>query len=62
MVANMGDQAAFLRYFTLFTLFDPRGIVASGLPAMGGCLALFFIAAALFTAGAAMFERRDLAL
>ena len=62
MVSNMDGGTKFLRFFTVFTLFDPRAIVARGLPAMGGCLALALIAAALYAIGAVLFQRRDLPL
>lgn len=62
MVSNMGGGTKFLRFFTVFTLFDPRAIVARGLPAMGGCLALALIAAALYAIGTVLFQRRDLPL
>ena len=62
MVANMGGQTKFLRYFSLFTLFDPRSIVAGEAFAMGGILALFVVSAAVYAASILVFDQRDLAL
>ncbi|GFI37640.1 hypothetical protein IMSAGC015_01827 [Lachnospiraceae bacterium] len=60
MLANAGDQADKIRYFTFFTLFDAEGMAAGENSAVMGMLALFIGAAALYAAGIRAFCRKDL--
>lgn len=60
MLANAGDQADKIRYFTFFTLFDAEGMAAGENSAVMGMLALFIGAAAFYAAGIRAFCRKDL--
>lgn len=60
MLANTGEKAEGARYFTLFTLFDPKGIVAGEAGAMTGILILLLTAVVLYAAGIVIFTKKDL--
>lgn len=58
MLAGVGEQAEFLRWFTPVTLYDPVALAeGEGVLPLA---ALYLGAAALFAAGVAVFTRRDL--
>lgn len=60
MLANAGEKAEHMKYFTLFTLFDPSGIVAGENSAMLGMAALLAGALVLYTLGIVVFSKKDL--
>lgn len=60
MLANAGEEAEILKYFTLFTLFDPNGIVAGETGAMTGVAVLLAGAVTLYAAGIFVFRKKDL--
>ena len=60
MLSNLGGNAENAKYFTFFTLFDPNGIVAGNSGAITGMIVLLIGAVILFTAGIAVFCRKDL--
>lgn len=60
MLANAGDKAKAAKYFSLFTLFDPYGILAGEAKARIGVFALLIGAAALYAAGITIFTKKDL--
>ena len=60
MLANAGEQADVVKYFTFFTLFDASGMAAGENSAVLGMLALLAGAAALYMAGIAVFCKKDL--
>lgn len=60
MLASAGGRAKPARYFSLFTLYDPRGIAAGDARSMAGLAALLIAAAALYTLGTVIFCRKDL--
>ncbi|MHB8130329.1 MAG: ABC transporter permease subunit [Mobilitalea sp.] len=61
MISDIGDAAAFLKYFSLFTLFDPAKIT-SGEGYAISFLVLGVIAVVMYTAGIYAFQKRDLPL
>ena len=60
MLANAGEKADVIRYFTFFTFFDANGIAANEGSAVIGTLALLLCAIALYTTGITVFCRKDL--
>lgn len=60
MLANMGGDLEKAKYFTFFTLFNPEKIMAGDQSAVTGMLILFAGAVVLFTAGIAVFSKKDL--
>lgn len=60
MLANAGEQARAARYFSLFTLFDPKGIVAGDTGAVWGVLVLLLGALVLYSLSVIIFSRKDL--
>lgn len=60
MLANVGNKAEKPKYFSLFTLFDPKGIVANESSAIICTAVLFFGAITLFVAGTITFTKKDL--
>lgn len=60
MLSNAGTQAEAVRYFSIFTLFNPDGIAAGETGAWICVLALFAGAIALDTTAVAVFEKKDL--
>ncbi len=62
MLANMGGKLADLKYATVFTLFNPKAIIAGDTSACWMCGALVVIGVIFFVIGIARFEKRDLPL
>ena len=60
MLANAGEKAEMAKYFTLFTLFDPNGIVAGETNAMICMGVLLGGALVLYAAGILVFSKKDL--
>lgn len=60
MLANAGEKAEIMKYFTFFSLFDPSGAAAGESGAVLGALALLLGAIGLYAAGIAVFCRKDL--
>ena len=60
MLANAGEKADVIKYFTFFTLFDANGIVAGESSAVIGTLALLMGAIILYTTGVVVFCKKDL--
>lgn len=60
MLANAGDAAEKARYFTFFTLYDPKGLAAGEAQAVLFAGLLLAGAAALYAAGVAVFCKKDL--
>ena len=60
MLANAGDKADGIKYFTFFTLFDASGIVAGTNSAVVGMLILLIGAVVLYAAGICVFCKKDL--
>jgi ABC-2 type transport system permease protein len=61
MISNIGETAEFLKYFSLYTLFDPAKIT-SGEGYGISFIALAAIAVVMYTAGLLAFRKRDLPL
>lgn len=62
MVAQVGDEFAFLENATPLTLFDSYGLAAGDATAVGCAVVLYAAGIALFAIGVAVFGRRDLAI
>ena len=60
MLANAGEKADVIKYFTFFTLFDANGIVAGESSAVIGTLALLMGAIILYMTGVVVFCKKDL--
>lgn len=60
MLGNVGGAAEKAKYFTLFTLFDPEGIINGTESAMWGWIALLCGAIVIFTLAIIIFEKKDL--
>ncbi|MDO5401731.1 MAG: ABC transporter permease subunit [Eubacteriales bacterium] len=60
MLANAGEKAEMARYFTIFTLFDPKGLAAGETSAMVGIGVLLAAALVLYAAGILVFSKKDL--
>ena len=60
MLANAGDAAEKARWFTFFTLYDPKGLAAGEEQAVLFAGLLLAGAAALYAAGVAVFCKKDL--
>lgn len=60
MLSNAGEKAEAARYFSVFTLFDPEGIVAGESLAAAGAGILLVGALILHMAGILIFSRKDL--
>lgn len=60
MLANAGEKAEKVKYFSLFTLFNPNGIVAGETNAMTGVAVLLIGAIALYAMGIVTFTKKDL--
>lgn len=60
-LANMGDKLEWLKYFTLFTLFNPSDII-SGKGIAPEITALLAVAIAFYAIGIYIFSKRDLSL
>lgn len=62
MLANTGEQAETAKYFSLFTLFDPNGVVAGESSAMIGTAILLAGAVLLYSIGILVFRKKDLSI
>lgn len=62
MLANSGEKAEIIQYFTFFTLYDANGIAAGESSAAIGALALLIGAAVLYTAGTLLFCKKDFSI
>lgn len=62
MLANTGKKAEAAKYFTFFTLFDAKGIIANESSAIVGALLLGIGAIVLFITGIVIFCKKDLHL
>lgn len=60
MLANAGEKAEVIKYFTFFTLFDANSVVAGESFATMGMLALLFGAILLYTIAVTVFCKKDL--
>ncbi len=60
MLANAGEKAEVIKYFTFFTLFDANGVVAGESAATMGVLALLLGAILLYTIAVTVFCKKDL--
>ena len=60
MLSNAGEKAEMVKYFTLFTLFDPKGSAAGEINAVIGMAVLLFGAIVLFTSEIIVFSKKDL--
>ena len=61
MISDIGEKFNFLKYLSLYTLFDPASIT-SGKNNLPSFLVLAVIGVILYSAGIASFRRRDLPL
>ncbi|MBH1941539.1 ABC transporter permease subunit [Mobilitalea sibirica] len=61
MLSNVGDKTDFLKYFTLYTLFDPEKIV-QGEGYILSFIVLFLVALVTYSGGLYVFNKRDLPL
>lgn len=61
MISDVGEKTGFLKYFTLFTLFDPEKIIHGGsyIPQF---IALLIISVVMYGLGIYLFDKRDLPL
>lgn len=62
MLRNIGDNYGWLKYLTLYTLFDPHAIVTGEQALVQTCLIFSGIALVLFGGGIFIFSRRNLYL
>ncbi len=62
MLVNMGGKLADLKYVTIFTLFQPNGLLAGTGEAYAGICVLVLVGAALYIAGMIVFRKRNLPL
>ena len=62
MLANVGEKAENIKYFTFFTLFDYNGIAAGETDAFLYSVVLLVGAIVLFVSGIEVFARKDLCL
>ena len=60
MIANVGKGAENIKYLTIFTLFDPNGLVANDSNALIKVLFLLIGALVFYPIGTAIFCRKDL--
>ncbi|TAH66158.1 MAG: ABC transporter permease [Anaerolineaceae bacterium] len=61
MISDVGEKTNFLKYFTLFTLFDPKEIVSGGV-FVPQFIVLAVIALIMYGMGLYTFKKRDLSL
>ncbi len=59
MLANVGGDLEFLKYFTIFTLFNTKTVIG-GESVLLPYAVLLLIAGVLYTAGIAVFNKKDL--
>lgn len=62
MLTDVSGSYGWLRFFTLFTLFDPAEIVSAGNVGLVNCLILVVITVILYGSGIYIFDRKDLSL
>lgn len=62
MLRNISDKYEWLQYLTIYTLYSPEAIVAGEESVLAISLAFAAIALALYSAGIAIFSRRNLYL
>ena len=62
MLANMGEKFENLKYASVFTLFDPNGLLAGESGAITGAVVLLVLGVGFFTVGITAFNKRDLPL
>lgn len=60
MIANMGEKLEDLKYFSIFTLFQGNKILEGAKVVITLNIVMALMAAALFTAGAIKFKKKDL--
>lgn len=60
MLANVGEEAEIAKYFSLFTLYDPTGILAGDATAILGSGILLTAAVALYILANVIFCKKDL--
>lgn len=60
MLANVSDKINAVKYFSVFTLFDPSGLAAGGTGAICGSICLLIGAVLIYPAGIAVFCRKDI--
>lgn len=61
MISDVGEKVRFLKYFTLFTLFDPEKIIG-GESFIPQFITLLIITAIMYGLGIYVFDKRDLPL
>lgn len=59
MLANVGGDLDFLKYFTIFTLFDTSAVISGGSVLLPYAI-LLLTAAVLYSSGIAVFNKKDL--
>ncbi len=62
MLKNIGENHEWLKYLSIYSLFDPHEIVTGDEPVTMVCLIFAGIALVLYSAGIAIFSRRNLYL
>ena len=60
ILAQLGEKLDFMRYITIFHYWNYRSIFINGVIPWGHIALLIILSAVLFTAGAMVFERKDL--
>lgn len=60
MLSNTGEKAEVFQNFTLFTLFQPEGLVSGTSDAVTGAVILLALAVLLYAAGIIAFSKKDL--
>lgn len=60
MLANAGEKAEAAKYFTVFTLYDPSGILERSETALPGIGILALLALVLYLTGIFVFTKKDL--
>ncbi|MFV0381212.1 MAG: ABC transporter permease [Breznakia sp.] len=60
MLANLGGNMDFFKYLTVYTLYDPTGLIAQEQNAIFGLLGLFGIGFVLYALSLSFFKKRDL--
>lgn len=60
MLANAGEKAEAAKYFTLFTLYDPNGVLEGSESALLGIGILAVLALIFYLAGIFVFTKKDL--
>lgn len=60
MIANAGDSLSWVKYFTMYTLFDPNEIIAFSARSTFSAIALIGIAVILYGAAILVFDKKNL--